>query len=218
MVHPTKVHRHFLTECILLPSYVYNMHQDTKSARSCMLKRTGFYPEWKFRRFRCNENRIWNAETFISLRSGGVNLLIYKWPPPSRYFDFFMHACTHSPSSRCETQGKVLYSWHRLWKSIFFNGMFVASTALPIRLMFHTKFISFSQTWSRSPLTSSHGEQLAIISTKQYADFKFLKPWIIHKYQSKKLTYNHYLEIANGEFSWFYLILRTGSCGQGMER
>ena len=29
----TKVHRHFLTECILLPLYVYNMHQDTKSAR-----------------------------------------------------------------------------------------------------------------------------------------------------------------------------------------
>ena len=27
----TKVHRHFLTECILLPLYVYNMHQDTKS-------------------------------------------------------------------------------------------------------------------------------------------------------------------------------------------
>ena len=32
---PTKAHRHFLTshECILLPFYVYNMHQDTKSAR-----------------------------------------------------------------------------------------------------------------------------------------------------------------------------------------
>ena len=29
----TKVQRHFLTECILLPSYVYNMHQDTKLAR-----------------------------------------------------------------------------------------------------------------------------------------------------------------------------------------
>ena len=27
---PTKVQRH---ECILLPSYLYNMHQDTKSAR-----------------------------------------------------------------------------------------------------------------------------------------------------------------------------------------
>ena len=30
---PTKVPRHFLTECILLPSYVYNIHQDTKSAQ-----------------------------------------------------------------------------------------------------------------------------------------------------------------------------------------
>ena len=32
---PTKAHRHFLTshECILLPFYVYNMHQDTRSAR-----------------------------------------------------------------------------------------------------------------------------------------------------------------------------------------
>ena len=38
MVHSRKhVHRHFLTNAfcsvILLPSYVYNMHQDTKSAR-----------------------------------------------------------------------------------------------------------------------------------------------------------------------------------------
>ena len=30
---PTKVHRHFLTIALLLPSYVYNMRQDTKSAR-----------------------------------------------------------------------------------------------------------------------------------------------------------------------------------------
>ena len=27
----TKLQRHFLTECILLPLYVYNMHQDTNS-------------------------------------------------------------------------------------------------------------------------------------------------------------------------------------------
>ena len=30
---PTKVQRHFLTIAFRLPSYVYNMHQDTKSAR-----------------------------------------------------------------------------------------------------------------------------------------------------------------------------------------
>ena len=39
---PTKARRHFLTECILLPSYVYNMHQDTKSARLIpVCKRSG---------------------------------------------------------------------------------------------------------------------------------------------------------------------------------
>ena len=31
--YPRKYSSHFLTECILLPLYVYNMHQDTKSAR-----------------------------------------------------------------------------------------------------------------------------------------------------------------------------------------
>ena len=31
---PTKVQRRFLTNAFFLPSYVYNMHQDTKSARS----------------------------------------------------------------------------------------------------------------------------------------------------------------------------------------
>ena len=33
MVHPRKYTALFSHECILLPLYVYNMHQDTKSAR-----------------------------------------------------------------------------------------------------------------------------------------------------------------------------------------
>ena len=54
---PTKVQRHFLHESILLLSYVYNMHQDTKSARLiAVCKRTfkarlhgRFFSFWRMR-------------------------------------------------------------------------------------------------------------------------------------------------------------------------
>ena len=42
----TKLQRHFLTECILLPLYVYNMHQDTKSARLIAVCKRSFRVTW----------------------------------------------------------------------------------------------------------------------------------------------------------------------------
>ena len=44
IVHPQKYEVvSFAQKCILLPSYVYNMHQDTKSARLIVVWKRSFY-------------------------------------------------------------------------------------------------------------------------------------------------------------------------------
>ena len=42
----TKATAEFSHECILLPSYIYNMHQDTKSARLIALCKRSFIQDW----------------------------------------------------------------------------------------------------------------------------------------------------------------------------